>query len=235
MGYACHATVLGDYEINGDWPGYAQSAVEDRYPGTVALFVNGCSADQNPLPRRTVELAKRYGDTLAIAIDQVLKGKMRALSGPLRTAFERVPLAFKVPSKAELDTRLNDDNRRKREHAMRMLAIIEEDGKLIESYPYPVQVWQFGEGLTFIALAGEVVVDYSLRFKSTYGWHDTWVSGYNNDVFGYVPSLRVLKEGGYEGGDAMLFTSLPGPFRAGVEETIAETVDELVERTGGKE
>ena len=234
FGYACHATVLGDYEINGDWPGYAQSAVEERNPGTVAMFVNGCSADQNPLPRRSVELAKRYGDTLAIAIDQVLKGKMKSLSGPLRTGYKQVPLAFKVPSKAELDTRLNDDNRRKRDHAMRMLAMLEEDGKLMESYPYPVQVWQFGDGLTFIALAGEVVVDYSLRFKGTYGWHDTWVSSYNNDVFGYVPSLRVLKEGGYEGGDAMLFTSLPGPFRAGVEETIAETVDELVERTGGK-
>ncbi len=234
FGYACHATVLGDYEINGDWPGYAQSAVEDRNPGVVAMFVNGCSADQNPLPRRSVELAKRYGDTLAIAIDQVLKGKMKSLSGPLRTGYKQVHLAFKVPSKAELDTRLNDDNRRKREHAKRMLAMLEEDGKLTESYPYPVQVWQFGDGLTFIALAGEVVVDYSLRFKGTYGWHDTWVSSYNNDVFGYVPSLRVLKEGGYEGGDAMLFTSLPGPFRAGVEETIAETVDELVERTGGK-
>ena len=234
FGYACHATVLGDYEINGDWPGYAQSAVEDRNPGAVAMFVNGCSADQNPLPRRSVELAKRYGDTLAIAIDLVLKGKMRALSGPLRTAYEQVPLAFRVPSKAALDARLSDKNRRKREHAKRMLAMLEEDGKLIESYPYPVQVWQFGDGLTFIALGGEVVVDYSLRFKGAYGWHDTWVSAYNNDVFGYVPSLRVLKEGGYEGGDAMLFTSLPGPFRAGVEETIAETVDDLVERTSDR-
>ena len=125
-------------------------------------------------------------------------------------------------------------NRRKREHAKRMLAILSEEGKLMESYLYPVQVWQFGDGLTFIALAGEVVVDYSLRFKGAYGWHDTWVSAYNNDVFGYVPSLRVLKEGGYEGGGAMLFTSLPGPCRAGVEETIAETVDELVARIGGK-
>ncbi len=234
FGYACHATVLGDYEINGDWPGFAQSAVEDRNPGVVALFVNGCSADQNPLPRRKVELAKRYGDTLAIAIDLVLKGKMRPLGGPLRTAYEKVPLAFKVPTKADLDARLSDENRRKREHAKRMLAILSEEGKLMESYLYPVQVWQFGDGLTFIALAGEVVVDYSLRFKGAYGWHDTWVSAYNNDVFGYVPSLRVLKEGGYEGGGAMLFTSLPGPFRAGVEETIAEMVDELVARTGGK-
>ena len=59
------------------------------------------------------------------------------------------------------------------------------------------------------------------------------MSAYNDDVFSYVPSLRVLKEGGYEGGGAMLFGTLPGPFRAAVEETLVEKVDELVQRVGG--
>ena len=159
---------------------------------------------------------------------------MRNVNGPLRTAFARVPLAFNAPSKAEFEARLNDRNERKCNHAKRMLTMLGEGG-LIESMPYPVQVWQFGDALTLIALAGEAVVDYSLRFKRSYGWHDTWVSAYNNDVFGYVPSLRVLKEGGYEGGEAMWGGSFPGPFQPGVEETIAETVDDLVKRTGGKD
>jgi hypothetical protein len=233
FGYACHATVLSDYQINGDWPGYAQEAVEKRNPGAIAMFVNGCSADQNPLPRRLVELAERYGDTIAIAIDDVLKRKMRTLGGPLRAVYETTSLPFQVPTKDELKKSLSDDNRRVREHAERLLAILEGGGELMKEYPYPIQVWQFGKDLTFIALAGEVVVDYSLRFKKAYGWEDTWVSSYNNDVFSYVPSLRVLKEGGYEGGGAMLFGTLPGPFRAAVEETIAEKVDEFVKRTGG--
>ncbi len=233
FGYACHATVLSDYQINADWPGYAQEAVETRHPGAIAMFVNGCGADQNPLPRRLVELAQRYGDTISIAVEEVLKGKMRTLGGPLRALYEETPLPFRVPTKAELTGRLNDENVRVREHAERLLAILDEGGELMKEYPYPVQVWQFGKDLTFIALGGEAVVDYSLRFKKTYGWEDTWVSGYNNDVFSYVPSLRVLNEGGYEGGEAMLFGTLPGPFRATVEETIAEKVDEFVKRTGG--
>ncbi|HUG80212.1 MAG TPA: neutral/alkaline non-lysosomal ceramidase N-terminal domain-containing protein [Bryobacterales bacterium] len=233
FGYACHATVLSDYQINADWPGYAQEAVETRHPGAVAMFVNGCGADQNPLPRRLVELAQRYGDTISIAVEEVLKGKMRTLGGPLRALYEETPLPFRVPTKAELTGRLNNENVRVREHAERLLAILDKGGELMKEYPYPVQVWQFGKDLTFIALGGEVVVDYSLRFKKTYGWEDTWVSGYNNDVFSYVPSLRVLNEGGYEGGGAMLFGTLPGPFRATVEETIAEKVDEFVKRTGG--
>jgi len=72
-----------------------------------------------------------------------------------------------------------------------------------------------------------VVVDYSLRLKAQYGWEDTWVAGYSNDVFGYIPSLRVLKEGGYEaqGTSGRLFG-------AAVEETIVERVQDLVEKTG---
>jgi hypothetical protein len=96
-----------------------------------------------------------------------------------------------------------------------------------------VQVWQFGSGLTLIALGGEMVVDYALRFKAEYGWEDTWVAGYSNDVMGYVPSLRVLKEGGYEGGDAMVNYGRPGPWGETVEDAIAGKVAELVARAGG--
>jgi len=77
---------------------------------------------------------------------------------------------------------------------------------------------------------GELVVDYALRFKAKYGWSDTWIAGYSNDVFGYVPSRRVLKEGGYEGGDALINRPFPGPFAPEIEEVIANKVDELVQR-----
>ena len=71
--------------------------------------------------------------------------------------------------------------------------MLDRDGKLPDRYAYPVQVWQFGGGLTFIALAGEPVVDYSLRFKGRYGWDQVWVAGYCNDLPSYIPSLRVLR------------------------------------------
>jgi hypothetical protein len=68
-----------------------------------------------------------------------------------------------------------------------------------EPHPYPVQVIKIGKDLTFITLGSEVVVDYSLRFKREFaGDAGVWVAGYSNDYTGYVPSLRVLKEGGYE-------------------------------------
>jgi len=229
-GYACHATVLGDYEINGDWPGYAQQEIEKAYPGAMALFVQGGGADSNPLPRRTVELAQRYGQVLAAAVDTALKSKMKPVGGPIRTAFELVDLPFQGPrTRDEIRQRLEDKNSAWRSRAGHLLRILDSGGEIARHYAYPVQVWQFGRDLRFIALGGELVADYSLRLKGQYGWEDTWVAGYSNDVFGYVPSRRVLKEGGYEGGDAN--TSLPGPFHAAVEEIIIEKVAELVDRT----
>ncbi|MDG1894243.1 MAG: hypothetical protein P8J37_04970, partial [Fuerstiella sp.] len=94
---------------------------------------------------------------------------------------------------------------------------------------------RFGEDLTLIALPGETVVDYSLRLKNELSTGDgsgpsVWVAGYSNDVFAYVPSRRVLLEGGYEAGGAMRYMTTVlqhGPFTPTVEERIVSKVHEL--------
>jgi neutral ceramidase len=87
--------------------------------------------------------------------------------------------------------------------------------------------------LTWIILGGEVVVDYSLELKAKYGWDITWVAGYSNDVFAYIPSVRVLREGGYEGGGAMIPYGQPAPFTESVEPIIVGEVDKLVKKVSG--
>ena len=109
-----------------------------------------------------------------------------------------------------------------------MLKIIDQKGHVPSSYPYSVEVWQFGSGLTMVGLAGEVVVDYDLRLKKELGLDNLWVAGYSNDVFAYVPSERILKEGGYEGGGAMIYYGQPGPFAPGIEKTIIGEVHEVL-------
>ena len=232
FGYACHATSLNDFMINGDWPGYAQEEIEKAHPGAIAMFVQGCGADSNPLPRRTVELTMKYGQILAAAVEEVLIRPMMPLNNPMKTAFEYVDIPFQSPpGREELETRLKDKNEYRRIHARQLLDILDKEGKLPSSYQYPIQVWQFGPKLKLIALAGEVVVDYSLRLKTQHGWDTTWVAGYSNDILGYIPSLRVLREGGYEGGEAMIYFGRPGSFAETVEQLIVEKTSQLVERT----
>lgn len=228
FGYACHNTVLGDYMINGDYAGYAQADLQRRHPGAIALFVQGAGADSNPLPRRKVEHAERYGATLADSVDEVLNGRMKSVTPSLRTAMQMVDLKWAGPlTKQELEPRLQLKNERARGHAARLLKALERDGKIADSYSYPVQAWRLGEQVTIFTFGGELVVDFSLRFKKLYGNDTTWVAGYSNDVFGYIPSHRVLKEGGYEGGEAFLFSSLPGPFADDVENRIAGAVERV--------
>jgi len=235
FGYSCHATSApADYQIGADWPGHAQAALEAAYPGATAMFLNGTGADCDPMPRSMEDLPKRHGEMLATAVGQVLRRQMRPISGPLTAAFDYADIPFQTPpTREELQQRLKTDTGMRLRHTRLLLAVIERDGKVYDHYPYPVQAWQFGTGLTLITLGGEVVVDYGLRLKAEYGWEDTWVAGYSNDVMGYIPSLRVLKEGGYEAGGAMVNYGRPGPLGLTVEEVIAAKVKDVVKRVGG--
>ena len=229
FGYACHNTTLQDTFVryHGDYAGVAQAALEQRHPGSTALFVAGCGADANPLPRGTLELVEAHGTALADAVDRALKA-----AGPidpsLRTAYGSVDLPFAgEAAREQWRSRLDVEEVYKRRHAALMKAAVSRDGRLPAAQPDPVQVWRFGSGLTLVALGGEVVVDYALRLAREYPERRMWVAGYSNDVFGYVPSVRVLREGGYEGGDAMIYYGRPGPFTEAVEGLIVGEVHRL--------
>jgi hypothetical protein len=229
FGYACHNTTLGIQQFCGDYAGYAQEELQKAHPGAIALFMNGCSGDQNPYPRREFSYLQTHGKTLATAVESAMQVlPKRPLEGPIKAAFERVPLAFATPpTKEQLEAQLKSANKYEVQHAQRLLGQIEKEGKVESDYPYPVQVIHFGNQLGMVTLGGEVVVDYSLRLKRELGMPVVWVAGYSNDVMGYIPSLRVLKEGGYEGGGSMIYGSHPGPWSDMVEDTIVGKVMEL--------
>ena len=175
FGYACHNTSLGFYNWCGDYAGFAQEYLQEHRTGFTALFLMGCGGDQNPYPRRSdvvpgvtdLELSMQHGRSLSNAAEMALSVNPRAVTGPIRAAYEEIKLSYA--------------------------------NKKREDHDYPVQVIKIGKDLTFITLGSEVVVDYSLRFKREFaGEAGVWVAGYSNDYTGYMPSLRVLKEGGYE-------------------------------------
>jgi hypothetical protein len=218
-------------QYHGDYAGVAQAALEERHRGTTALFVAGCGADANPMPRGTMELVNAHGATLADAVDRALKSPS-PVAASLRTAYGTVDLPFAdEETRTRWHSQLKVDPIYLERHAAVMKQLIDRDGRLPIAQRDPVQVWQFGsgpDGFTLVALGGEVVVDYALRLAREYPGRRMWVAGYSNDVFGYVPSLRVLREGGYEGGDAMIYYARPGPFNERVEELIVGKAHQLI-------
>ena len=225
FGYACHATVLSGYEWCGDYPGFAHEEIERNNPGAVALFWAGCGADQNPLPRRDVELARKYGTMLADAVQLVLDGRMVPVAGQLAGHYQEIPLAFdELPSREQLVADTQSDNQYVVARAEMLLEQIDQGTPLRPNYPYPVQTLRIGNDVVFILLGGEVVVDYALRFKAALGGRRIWVAGYANDVMAYIPSRRVLDEGGYEGGGAMVYYGQPTVWGPQVEEAIVGEV-----------
>jgi len=239
FGYACHNTTLGIYQWNGDYAGFAQQYFEEDHPGVTALFVTGCGGDQNPYPRRTMELAQKHGRSLATAIDAALGANPRTIEGPLKTAFETVDLSYAPPpTREQLVERAQSKNKYEKSYAEALLTELDAKGKLRESYPFPVQVVRFGDRLTLVALGGETVVDYSLRLKREIQGPQVWVAGYSNDVMAYIPSKRVLLEGGYEAGGSMRYfrtTLHPGYWHESLEERIITKVHKLNARLGHRQ
>jgi hypothetical protein len=233
FGYACHNTTLtGEvYQISGDYAGFAAAALEERHPGATALFMELCGADQNPNPRNTIELGKQHGDTLAAAVEQVLAGKLTSISGPVRTAFRLVPLEFAPRTRADFEAERESKVPAQVRRGEMMLKALDA-GRKVDRIEYPVQAVRFGRSLTLVALGGEVVVDYGLRIKREYPGEPVIAAGYSNDVMCYIPSKRVLKEGGYEAVDSMFYYAQQGPFADDVEERIFAGIRQAMKSVG---
>jgi hypothetical protein len=233
FGYACHPTTLSFTKWCGDYPGFAQLAIEKRHPGAQAMFVNTCGGDQNPLPRRKLELCQQYGHRLADAVEEVFKKPLKKVGRGLRTAFAQVDLPYDhVMTRKELVAFTDDENVIRKRWAVRMVKKLDAGERFAPTYPYPVHVWRLGQEMLVIGMGGEAVVDYALRFKAKYG-AGTWVCGYADDLVAYIPSRRVWLEGGYEGGSFLFEYGRPALRWAGdVEERIAGTVQRLAERVG---
>ncbi len=234
FGYACHNTTLTgrNYRISGDYAGFAAAHLEKAHPGAVALFLALCGGDQNPNPRGEPRHVVEHGTALAEAVSQALESKAaRPLRPPLRSAFQLVDLRFRHHTRAQFEEDSRSDNRFIRNRARLMLEAYDAR-RPVRSVPYPVQALRFDDGLAIVALGGEAVVDYALRAKREYAGRPLVVAGYSNDVMGYIPSLRVLKEGGYEPVESTIYYGLPGPFADEVEETIFETIHKVLQRVG---
>ncbi|MDP1795835.1 MAG: hypothetical protein Q8K78_00055, partial [Planctomycetaceae bacterium] len=225
--YACHAVTLSHNFIGGDWPGFTAEALEREFPETTALVSIGCGADQNPVSNVTgdkVDVARQQGMELAAEVKRVLRGALRPVSGTFLATAKTIELPLsEVPPRAHWEALVSKGSYIGF-HAKVQLAALDRGESLPTKFDYQVQCWSFGDSLGLVFLPGEVVVDYSRRLKTEFDRQRFWIAAYSNDCPCYIPSERILREGGYEGGAAMTYYNLPAKLAEGVEHRIVEEV-----------
>jgi hypothetical protein len=233
FGAGTHNTTLTDscYEVCGDYAGFAQSHVEEHMPGVHAMFILGCAGDSNPYPRGTMQIARDHGTSLGKEVLRVAGSKLQPVRGSLAQAYGKADLPLQaMPPRAELEKRAAGKGGTQTWLAKAMLAMMDRGEKPGTHYPAPISVWQFGKDLTLVGLSGEVVVDYVGLLEKALGPNRLWISAYCNDVFGYVPSARVLSEGGYE--TRGLYVGGVGLFDPKTQDVLTAKVRELAEKAG---
>jgi hypothetical protein len=206
--YATHAVTLNpsDNLVSGDWPGYARQEIEARYPGATAMMLIGAGADSNP-NAFGLAAAQSHGQSVA---DEV----QRLVGGGLLTPVSSQLAAYHSELQLDYATELTPGDPPSARLAPG-----------VASAMYGVTTWTFGDDLAMVFMEGEVVSDYSLRLKAELG-PKVWVNGYSNDVQGYIPSERILYEGGYEADSATYYYDVPGRFAHGLEDKIVGAVHE---------
>ncbi len=227
FGCACHAVTLGgsSNKLSGDYPSYARKVIQARFPGVSALFVQGCGADANPDPRANAdqeEWVKRHGQALGSEVCRVIEGPVEPIRGPLRVDFARIDLPMQpAPDREELEN-LAKGPFWQSHNAKRILEAQERGEPVPAFYRAPLAVWQFGEDLTLVAISGEVVSDYVPLVTEVLDAKRIWVAGYCNQVFGYLPSAKVVREGGYE--TLGLVSAHIGWFSADAEKVLVDAI-----------
>ncbi len=221
--YACHCVTLGHNKISGDWSGYAQEAIERNHPGAVGMASIGCGSDANPTSDVTdgnTAVAAEQGDEIADEVERLLQGSLQPVSGPIVASLANIDLPLNPPPTREELIAADDGNY----NAKFQLEKLDRGEKLLTALDYPVQVWSFGDSLEMVFLAGEVCVDYALRLGNELDASRLWVHGYANDFCAYIPSERLLKEGGYGGGAEYVYFALPNTLQPGMEGKIINAV-----------
>ena len=177
---------------NGDWAGYANELIEKNNRSAISLLTIGCGADVGPQPSGGSKDAIKHGSAIAKEVTKVINDKMTPLPGVTKTAVKELQLPLQQPKDRKYWQSQLKVGGFYAELAKSMLKKLDEEGSISSEVKYPIHTWKFGQELAVVFLAGEVVVDYALRFNKEFDWKRLWISAWANDMPGYIPSRKFL-------------------------------------------
>ena len=246
--YACHPVTVVGLGLGSDYPGYMRKIVEQRHPGAVAIFLQGCGADVriravNEEVTGWVDgdfaMAERFGTELADAVERGLHKKSPEaveVTGPVRAAYEQIELPVEPYEAAVYQAAADQNDTFSGNWGRRFTKLMAEGKAVPDTIPYRLQAFQLGTadaGLTMIALDGEVFTEYGLKLEQALARGPFIALGYSNGVVTYIPTTQAMIEGGYET-TAFRYFLVPGPFRKDVEQQVLNEAIRVAKQLGNR-
>ena len=236
--FAGHPVNVVDLGIGSDYPGFMRRVLEQRHPGTVAVFLQGCSGDlvaRRPNETMTafapasIKMAEDLGRELADAVERALKTPGAAVAGPIEAEFQEIQLPVRKMPREEYEKAAKANDAFSGAWGKIYLEMLQRGQHIPESWPYRLQAFRFGGGkapLTLVALDGEVFCEYGLNLRRMLQPATAIVLGYSNGVVTYLPTAKAIRDGGYEP-NAFRWWRLPGPFTPEAEALVLEAAARL--------
>lgn len=253
VSYACHPTVLGadNRLMTADFPHYLRARIEAEEPGTVAVFINGCTGDVNIGHKahaswtlagnnaRTFENAQRLGERIA---DAALAAPEASLGDDV-AAFEQMvelTLERREGDLAAMAVTWSEEARNADPLGRTVFEHWIEWAQRNENVPpgtwtgrVSLLVWG---GVPIVALPGEIFAETGLAIRAATDGGVAFVASYADGTPGYIPPASEYRFGGYEVDEAHRFIGLRGSFASGSAERLAEAAKALInlhEKTAG--
>jgi len=237
--HGCHPTCVGNV---AKWSPAYPGAMRDRLAAAIddsrAIFMMGCGGDAkasvlNPETGREEfaahpDQSRAVGEKLADAVLKRLEGEFRPLSPVLQTHLERGTLSFAEPMTREQIVEMTVKKNPQEYYtwwARQSLAFPDSRTAL----EYEVLTWRLGP-LTLAALEGEVCSEWGERIRGMLPGEPVMVVAYVNFCPGYIPTARIITEGGYEGDESHKAYFLPAPFSPKMEAELTDLLHRALQR-----
>ncbi|MGO4544162.1 neutral/alkaline non-lysosomal ceramidase N-terminal domain-containing protein [Paenibacillus sp. 2TAB23] len=230
--YACHPTLTDRNSVSSEFCGYAMERLEQRNGSlTVCAYLQGCSGDINPVMPKVSEsnqdVISIVGQRLVDDVDAILAGELKGLEPSVLTSRRSITVLpyAEIPSKEKLQRVVDESTSADVRNWAQ--SFLEQPDKLRKQARFEITKLTIAEGLTFIAMNGEMVVEYGLFMKS---FSPGLVPlAYSNGMIGYITTANQLQEGGYEPIESVTYFGLPCPFDQAVEAEVKRQLMAIID------
>lgn len=232
---SCHPSTAWGREISAEYPGAACRILDESLGAPVSMFLQGAGGDAKARViadgnggrawrRGTRDDVEAAGRMVAGEVLAALGETPAPVTPGLRSALAemRWPLE-RAPGRAALEKALHGEHEGRRTWAGKQLEDLDRRGRLTASAPVLVQALRLGGGLRIVALEGEPTAGIGRQLIEAAGGGVTFALGYSNGLGLYLPTERMLDEGGYEV-DSFWEYGLPARLKPGYEKMLRQAL-----------